>query len=118
MQTLYKQIEVVNKFDNLVGITMKHKEKFAIGYKLIYQAGYLQSARTDWKHIMDYDQTKWTKYKKHFASEYQDYKDDVKQVGTTSFKYNQILYDIIAQVLNQIKQKDFKDETTINMLRE
>ena len=56
-------------------------------------------------------------FKTHFIAECQDYKDDTKQVSTSSYKVNQLLQDTTSQVLNQIKSESLQDDETLKDLR-
>ena len=116
IQTIYKQIEDGVKFASLAGLTTHGKEKIAIAYKLIHQTGELLAACRDWRKFPD-NQKSWSSFKSHFTVEYQDYKDDTKQVNTSSYKANQLLQDTTSQVLNQIKSEAEKDDETIKDLR-
>ena len=116
IQTIYKQIEDGVKFASLAGLTIHGKEKIAIAYKLIHQTGELLAACRDWRKYPD-NQKSWASFKAHFTTEYQDYKDDTKQVNTSSYKANQLLQNTTSQVLNQIKSEADKDDETIKDLR-
>ena len=70
------------------------------------------AACRDWRKLPE-DQNAWEDFKTHFKADYQHYKDDAKQVNTSSHKANQLLQDTTTQVLNQIKGEAFKEEENI-----
>ena len=115
IQIIYKQIEDGVKFAALAGLTTHGKEKIAIACQLIHQTGELLGVCRDWRKLPE-NEKYWTTFKTHFTAEYQDYKDDTKQVSTSSYKANQLLQDTTSQVLNQIKIEATKDEETIKDL--
>ena len=63
------------------------------------------------------DLKSWGTFKTHFAMEYQDCKDENKEVGSSMCKAHQVIQDSCNQVLNQVKAEAGKDEKTIQELK-
>lgn len=116
VQVLFKQVEDGVKYARLAGVVIQDKEKIATGYNLIHKTGELSAACRDWRKKSESAKT-WSTFKSHFTAEYQDYKDETKEVGTTMFKAQQVMQDSYNQVLNQVKEEAEKDEETIKELQ-
>ena len=82
IQPVCKQIEDRVKFAKLAGTTMQDKEKVAIGYNLVHKTGEMSAACRDWRKKSE-DLKSWGTFKTHFTMEYQDYKDENKEVGSS-----------------------------------
>ena len=116
IQLVCKQIEDGVKFAKLAGVTTQDKEKVAIGYNLVHKTGEMSAACRDWRKKRE-DTKSWSTFKTHFTMEYQDYKDENKEVGSSICKAHQVIQDSYNQVLNQVKVEADKDEMTIQELK-